>query len=71
MVRQQTSEEAFKPETPQLEFDPAMFQQLFTNWVITEGIDPRVCEDQSFRNILRYLAACVSGFPGEAWRRHA
>jgi hypothetical protein len=65
MARQQTLEEAFEHQAPRLEFDAGMFQQLFTNWVITEGIDPRVCEDESFRNILRYLAACVSGFPEE------
>ena len=60
-AHQQTIQMAFgMGSTPKIEFNADVFKHLMVRWVFKMSISFRACEDDTFRAILSYLAACVS-----------
>jgi hypothetical protein len=57
---QQTIEAAFGEKRPEITFNADIFERLLGRWIYTEDVSFRICETDTFRYLLSYLAACVS-----------
>jgi hypothetical protein len=58
--QQQTIEATFGKLTPSITFNDDVFRHLLWRYIYTTNESFRVCEEESFRILLGYLAACVS-----------
>jgi hypothetical protein len=60
-THQETIQAAFgRAGIPKIEFNADVFKHLMVRWVFKMSITFRVCDDDTFRAIPSYLAACVS-----------
>jgi hypothetical protein len=58
--QQQTIEAAFGKLVPSITFNDDIFRHLLLRYIYSTSESFRVCEEETFRSLLSYLAACVS-----------